>query len=106
MVYNATTLANNGGFVYTIRIQDDIGSLLGERRVTARLVGVQEGLKVKKSCVQESKTTTEDGKAVTHTYVETVDGQYIQVQIIADGGDYYLVEATQGTLTVGQRIRG
>ncbi len=108
VVCNATTLENNGGFVYTIRIQDDIGPLLGERRVTARLVGTQEGLRVRKSCVKEAKTETEDGNTVRYNYVETADGQYVQVQVIADDGNYYLVQPIegQGSLVVGQRIRG
>jgi hypothetical protein len=108
VVCNATTLANNGGFVYTIRIQEDIGPLVGDRRVTARLVGEQQGWRVKKSCVQETRSETENGQTVTVTYVETADGQYVQVEIIADDGNYYLVRTVegQGTLTEGQRIRG
>jgi len=108
VVCNASTLENNGGFVYTIRIQQEIGPLLGERRVTARLVGAQEGLRVKKSCVQEGKVETEDGKTVRYNYVETPDGQYVQVEVIADDGKYYLIQTVegQGSLAVGQRIRG
>ncbi len=99
VVYNATTLENNGGFVYTIRIRDDIGPLIGERRVSARLYGEQEGLRVKKGCVSVS-----DGEP----YVETADGEYVRVEIIADGGEYYLVRTIEGggSLSVGQRIRG
>jgi hypothetical protein len=108
VVYDATTLENNGGFVYTIRIQDDIGPLIGERRVTARLAGRQEGLKIRKSSVETAQSKTEDGKDVTVKYVETADGQFIPVFVIADEDDYYLVQTYEGsgTLSVGQRIRG
>ena len=106
IVYDATTLEKNGGFVYTIRIQDDIGPLIGARRVTARLFGQQEGLRVPKRCVETAKGETEEDADIT--YVETADGQYVQVVIIAEDGDYYLVQTIegQGSLTVGQRIRG
>jgi hypothetical protein len=131
VVYNATTLEKNGGFVYTVRIRDDIGPLIGERRVTAKLYGEQEGLRVPKGCVktvrskaEESEDTSEDvtgsvtAADVTEsaaeevledvTYVETADGQYVPVLVIADDGDYYLVQTFegQGSLSIGQRIRG
>jgi hypothetical protein len=107
VVYNAT-LEKNGGFVYTIRIRDDIGPLIGERRVVARLYGEQEGLRIPKRCVQTARRETEDGKQETYTYVETEDGQYVPVFLIADDGDHYLVRTYegQGSLGVGQRVRG
>ena len=46
VVFNATKLENNDGYVYTILIQDNIGPLLGDRRVSAKLYNVQEGLRV------------------------------------------------------------
>ena len=106
VVYNATTLEKNGGFVYTIRIRDDIGPLIGERRVTARLYGEQEGLRIPKRCVQTARAETEEEADIT--YVETADGQFVPVLLIADDGDDYLVQTIegQGALTVGQRIRG
>ena len=108
VVYNATALEENGGFVYTIRIQDDIGPLIGERRVNAKLYGEQEGLRVPKNCVETTKNKTEDGAEVTVTYVETTDGQFVPVKVIADDADYYLVQTIEGqpAITEGQRIRG
>lgn len=99
VVYDATVLEENGGFVYTIRIRDDIGPLIGERRVTARLYGELEGWRVKKGCVEEAEGVT---------YVETADGQFIPVLIVADDGEYYLVRTYEGeaSLAEGQHIRG
>ena len=106
VVYNASVLEENGGFVYTIRIRDDIGPLIGERRVTARLYGEQEGLRVPKNCVETTEGATEKDPDVT--YVETADGQFVPVMIIADDGDDYLVQTYEGqpTLSEGQRIKG
>ena len=108
VVYNATVLEENGGFVYTVRIQDDIGPLIGERRVTAKLYGEQEGLQVPKNCVETTQSKNENDEDVTYTYVETSDGQFVPIEIIADDGDYYMVRTYEGqpTLSQGQRIRG
>lgn len=129
VVFNATTLENNGGYVYTIRIRDDIGPLIGERRVTAKLYGEQEGMLVPKNCVKTVRRKVEKSEAPAQsaevltpsasasaaeevvevvTYVEMAGGQQVPVKIIADDGDYYMVQAIegQGNLTEGQRITG
>jgi hypothetical protein len=58
--------------------------------------------------VETTKTKAEDGTDVTVTYVETTDGQFVPVKVIADDGNYYLVQTYEGqpTITEGQRIRG
>ncbi|MFA5675731.1 MAG: HlyD family efflux transporter periplasmic adaptor subunit [Christensenellales bacterium] len=97
VVYDASGLENNDGFVYTIMIQDNIGALLGDRRVSARLYGVQESLRIPKSCV----ITIERAD-----YVETLDGEYIPVDIVADDGEYVLIKnyQQQPALKLGQMI--
>ncbi len=127
VVYNATTLEKNGGFVYTIRIRDDIGPLIGERRVNAKLYGEQEGLFVPKSCVKtvrrEVEKSVEAGESASEivtvsaspsaeetvtekvTYVETAEGLYVPVLVIADDKDRYMVQPLEGSLLEGQRIR-
>ncbi len=98
LVYNVSELDQKAGFVYTIIIQDNIGPLLGERRVSARLYGVQEGLSIPKSCV---KTVDK------FDYVETPDGEYVPVLVVADKGDTVLVKTYEGeaTLEIGQLIK-
>ena len=95
VVYDVTELEENDGFVYTILIQDDIGSLLGERRVIAKVLSVIEGLRVPTACIKETEQVN---------YVETADGQVVPVFIIADGGDYQYVQTYEGEaeLQVGQ----
>ncbi len=97
IVYDTTELEQREGFVYTIMIQDNIGPLLGERRVTARLYGVQESLRIPKSSI-----STIDGI----DYVETLDGQFVPVEVIAAAGDNVLVRnaGEEKTLDIGQRI--
>ncbi len=97
IVYDATGLDNNDGFVYTIMIQDNIGPLLGERRVSARLYGVQESLRIPKSCI----ITIERAD-----YVETLDGEYVPVLVVADDGEYVLVKNYEGSpaLNLGQLV--
>ncbi len=98
VVSDVEELAKNDGYVYTIMIQDNIGPLLGERRVTARLYGVQESYSLPKGCVKK----TED-----INYVESAGGEYIPVLIVADKGDTVLVQTYEGQpgLQVGQQIK-
>lgn len=97
IVYDATELDKNDGFVYTIIIQDNIGPLLGERRVSARLYGVQESLRIPRSCIITIDRAD---------YVETLDGEYIPVVIIADDGEYVLIRnyEDQPSIKLGQLI--
>lgn len=97
VVCDATGLEKNDGFVYTIMIQDDIGPLLGERRVSARLFGVQESLRIPKSSI----ITIE-----REDFVETVGGEYVPVDIIADAGEYVLIANYEDkpALKLGQLI--
>jgi hypothetical protein len=98
VVYDASELAQNDGYVYTVLIQDNIGPLLGERRVTARLYGVQESYSVPKGCVK---------KVDDINYVESAVGEYIPVLIVADKGDTLLVQTFEGQpgLEIGQQIK-
>ena len=98
VVYDAAELEENDGFVYTILIQDNIGPLLGERRVSAKLYTVIEGMRVPKACV---KATDEVD------YVETEDGEVIPVFVIAEDGEYYFIQtyADQATLEIGQVLK-
>ena len=87
IVSNTMGLEKNDGFVYTILIQDNIGPLLGERRVSARLYGIQESLRIPKSCIN----------TIDHVdYVETLDGQFVAVQVVAVDGDYVLIRSVEG----------
>ena len=94
-IYDVSELEENDGYVYTILIQDDIGPLLGDRRVSARVKTVIEGLRVPTACIKETEQVS---------YVETVDGQIVPVFIIADGGEYQYVQTYEGeaTLEIGQ----
>lgn len=98
VVYDATKLEENEGFVYTILIQDNIGPLLGERRVSAKLYNVQEGMRLPASCVKETEQVN---------YVETVDGELVPVFIIADDEEYIFIQTyqDQATLEIGQLIK-
>jgi hypothetical protein len=98
LVYDVSELDQNAGYVYTIIIQDNIGPLLGERRVSARLYGMQESLSIPKSCVKTVDKVD---------YVETAEGEYVPVLVIADKGDTVLVQTYEGeaTLEIGQLIR-
>ncbi len=98
VVYDVSELAQKDGYVYTILIQDNIGPLLGDRRVSARLYGVQESYSIPKSCVK----TVDD-----IDYVETAGGEYVPVLIVADKGDTVLVQTYEGQpgLSIGQQIR-
>lgn len=87
VVCNAMGLEKNDGFVYTILIQDNIGPLLGERRVSARLYGVQESLRIPKSCITAIDQID---------YVETLEGQFVPVELVATDGDYVLFRNVQG----------
>lgn len=98
VVSNATVLENKEGFVYTILIKDNIGPLLGERRVTARLLNVQQGMRVPRSCVKETEQVN---------YVETVEGDIVPVIIVADAGEYVFIQTykDQAQLQVGQLLK-
>jgi len=97
LVYDVTKLEQREGFVYTIIIQDNIGPLLGERRVSARFYGIQEALRVPKSSIQT--IDSED-------FIETVSGQFIPVQVVANDGDNVLIQNLEGqpSLDIGSKI--
>lgn len=98
VLFEKTTLENNDGFVYTILIRDDIGALLGERRISAKLYNVQEGMRIPRSCIKSA-----DGVL----YVETAQGHIVPVYLIADDNDYVFIRTykDQGTLEIGQLIK-
>ena len=98
VVFNTTMLENNDGYVYTILIQDNIGPLLGERRVSARLYNKQEGLRIPAVCIRSAEETD---------YVETVEGEIVPVVVVAQSGDYVFIRTYQGQpgLEVGQLIK-
>ncbi len=98
VVYDASELAKKDGYVYTVLIQDNIGPLLGDRRVTARLYGVQESFSIPKGCVKSADDIN---------YVESAAGEYIPVLIVADKGTTVLVKTYDGQpgLSVGQQIK-
>ena len=97
IVYDVTVLEQNDGFVYTIMIQDNIGPLLGERRVRARLYGVQEALRIPKSSIMTIERAD---------FVETADGEYVPVVVVAQDKDYVLIKNIEGQpgLEIGQQI--
>ena len=76
-------------------ILDNIGPLLGERRVLAKLYNVQEGMRVPASCVKAADQVD---------YVETADGELVPVFVIADGEEYLFSQTYQDqvALEVGQ----
>jgi len=98
VVFNTTKLENNDGYVYTILIQDNIGPLLGDRRVSAKLYNVQEGLRIPAVCVKTSDEVD---------YVETAGGQIVPVVVVADDGDNVFIKTYEGQpgLEVGQLIK-
>lgn len=87
VVFDTTKLENNDGYVYTILIQDNIGPLLGDRRVSARLYGIQEAWRVPSSCVKSAEEVD---------YVETIDGQIVPVFVVADTGEYKFLKTYEG----------
>lgn len=98
VVSNATVLDNKEGFVYTILIKDNIGPLLGERRVSARLLNVQQGMRVPRSCVKATEQVN---------YVEPVEGGVVPVIIVADAGEYVFIQTykDEAQLEVGQLLK-
>jgi hypothetical protein len=98
VVFNVSDLENNDGYVYTILIKDNIGPLLGDRRVSAKVYNVQQGFRVPAGCIK-----TSDGV----DYVETAGGQVVPVMVMADDGDYKFVQTYEGQpgLEVGQLIK-
>jgi hypothetical protein len=86
-VFNVTALEKNDGYVYTILIQDNIGPLLGDRRVSAKLYSVQEAWRVPASCVKTSEGVD---------YVETADGRLVPVMVVADNGGYKYLKTYEG----------
>ncbi|MGI5849908.1 MAG: HlyD family efflux transporter periplasmic adaptor subunit [Christensenellales bacterium] len=97
-VYDATELEDNGGFVYTIQIQDSIGPLLGDRRVSAKLYTAMEGMRVPRSYVKATDQVS---------YVETTEGKIVPVFVIADDGEYVFIQTYQGqaSLEIGQVLK-
>ena len=98
MVYNVKKLEENNGYVYTILIQDDIGPLLGDRRVKARVYTKIEGMRLPASCLR----TKDD-----IDYVETETGEYVPVIVIADDEPYIYVKTYEGQpgLEIGQELK-
>lgn len=98
LVYNVKKLEENDGFVYTILIQDDIGPLLGDRRVAARVYTTIEGMRIPVSYV---KTIDEVD------YVETADGEYVPVLVIAKDNEYAFIQTYEGQLglEIGQQLK-
>jgi hypothetical protein len=98
VVFEKTTLENNDGFVYTILIRGKIDALLGERRASAKVYNVQEGMRVPRSCIRSTDEIF---------VVETVDGQIVPVYLIADDGDYVFIQtyADQASLQIGQLLK-
>ena len=98
VVFDATELENNDGYVYTILIQDNIGPLLGDRRVSAKLYNIQEGLRISAACLRFAEETD---------YVETADGQIVPVVVVADDGDFVFIKTYEGQpgLEVGQLLK-
>ena len=97
-VFNVTELEKNDGYVYTILIQDNIGPLLGDRRVTAKLYSVQEAWRVPAGCVKKSEGVD---------YVETADGRIIPVMVVADKDGYKYLKTYEGqaSLDFGMLIK-
>lgn len=97
IVSDVEVLDKNDGFVYTILIQDDIGPLLGDRRVSARLYGVQESLRIPKSALIIIERAD---------YVETAAGEYVPVLVVAEDDEYVLIKnyEDQPPISIGQLI--
>lgn len=97
-VFNIQELENNDGYVYTIQVKDNIGPMIGDRRVTARTVTTIEGMRVPKSCIRN-----EDGL----DYVERITGEYVPVLVIgSDGGNVFIqTYKDQPTLQIGELIK-
>lgn len=82
-VYNIQELENNDGYVYTIKIDGNIGPMFGDRRVSARLASTIQGWRIPKSYLK-----LEDGV----NYVERNSGEYVPVVVIGSEGDYVFVQ--------------
>jgi hypothetical protein len=82
-VYNIQELENNEGYVYTIKINENIGPMLGDRRVSARLATTIQGWRIPRSCLKP-----EDGV----NYVENESGEYVPVAVVGSEGDSVLVQ--------------
>lgn len=98
VVVDVSKLEKNDGFVYTIRLEDDIGPLLGKRRVSVEVYNELEGMRVPASCVKPADETD---------YVETVDGEIVPVMVIADDGEHLFIQTyTDGPqLEIGQILK-
>ncbi|MGE5495682.1 MAG: HlyD family efflux transporter periplasmic adaptor subunit [Burkholderiales bacterium] len=98
VVFNIQELEKNDGYVYTIQVRDNIGPLIGDRRVSARLVTTIEGLRIPKSCIRH-----EDGI----DYVERVSGEYVPVLVIGSEGDNVFVQTykDQPSLQIGELLK-
>jgi hypothetical protein len=97
-VYNIQELENNDGYVYTIQVNDNIGPMIGDRRVAARLVTTIEGMRIPKACLR-----LEDGI----NYVERVTGEYVPVLVIGSEGDNVFIQTykDQPTLQIGELLK-
>lgn len=97
-VFNIQELENNDGYVYTIQVKDNIGPMIGDRRVTARLVTTIEGMRVPRSCIR-----LEDGI----NYVERVTGEYVPVLVIGSEGDNVFIQTykDQPSLQIGELLK-
>lgn len=82
-VYNIQELENNDGYVYTIEIDGNIGPMLGDRRVSARLAATIQGWRIPRSCLKP-----EDGI----NYVEKDTGEYVPVFVVGSEGDSVFVQ--------------
>jgi hypothetical protein len=94
---NQQKLANNDGYVYTIQIDGNIGPMLGDRRVSAKLYSKIQGFRIPKSILKPQNDVD---------YVKTAAGEYVPVLIVANDGDYVLVQTykDQPALDVGELL--
>jgi len=97
-LYDQQKLENNGGFVYTIRIQGDIGPMLGDRRVSAKLFSTIKGFRIPKYLLKPSGGVQ---------YVQRESGELVPVLIVADDGDSVLVQSYRGqpSLKAGELLK-
>ena len=98
MLFDQQKLENNDGFVYTIRIQGDIGPMLGDRRVSAKLFSTIKGFRIPKYMLKTSGGVQ---------YVQRENGELVPVLIVADEGDSVLVQSYRGqpSLKAGELLK-
>lgn len=95
---NQQKLENNDGYVYTIQIEGNIGPMLGDRRVSAKISSTITGFKIPKYMLLQR-----DGVK----YVVTSAGEQVPVLVVSDEGDKVLVQTykDQATLRAGELIK-